>query len=74
MPDKRILLVEEIWDSIAQEVENSPVTDAQRAELDRRLAALEADPHNVVSLEEVEARARARFSSTKMTVRVSAAR
>ena len=35
--------------------------EAQRDELDRRLAALDTDPTNVIPWEDVEARARARF-------------
>ncbi|HEY3416146.1 MAG TPA: addiction module protein [Armatimonadota bacterium] len=34
---ERILLVEDIWDSIAAIPEAVPLTDAQREELDRRL-------------------------------------
>jgi putative addiction module component (TIGR02574 family) len=58
---ERLQLVEEIWDSIAPTVEQFPLTEAQRNELDRRVAALNADPTNVIPWEEVEARARARF-------------
>ena len=47
---ERLVLVEELWDSIA---EATPVTDAQRAELDRRFADHAANPDDVVSLEEV---------------------
>jgi putative addiction module component (TIGR02574 family) len=36
IPD-RILLVEEIWDSIAEENQAFELSDAQRRELDRRL-------------------------------------
>lgn len=43
-PAERILLVEEIWDRIAAESDAVPVPPAHRAELDRRLAALEKDP------------------------------
>jgi putative addiction module component (TIGR02574 family) len=43
-PAERILLVEEIWDSIAATPESVPLTDAQRGELDARLAAQERDP------------------------------
>jgi putative addiction module component (TIGR02574 family) len=46
-----LVLVEEIWDSIAAA---TPLTDAQRAELDRRLADHEAHPDDVVSWEEVK--------------------
>ncbi len=41
---ERILLVEEIWDGIAAEPQGVPISPAQRAELDRRLNALEANP------------------------------
>ncbi len=43
-PAERILLVEEIWDRIAAEPDAVPVSAAQRAELDRRLDALEKTP------------------------------
>lgn len=43
---EKILLVENLWDSIRAEAEASPLTEAQRLELDRRLAEYE------VSLEE----------------------
>lgn len=42
--EERIQLVEAIWDSIADHPEALPVTEAQRAELDRRLAAHRRDP------------------------------
>jgi len=42
--EERIQLVEAIWDSIADRPESLPVTSAQRAELDRRLAAHLKDP------------------------------
>jgi putative addiction module component (TIGR02574 family) len=53
---ERILLVEQIWDSIAAEQAALPVTPAQAAELDRRLEALRKSPSNGASLEEVRAR------------------
>jgi putative addiction module component (TIGR02574 family) len=53
---ERILLVEEIWDSIAATPEEVPLSEAQRMELDRRLAAYEADPQAGSSWEEVKAR------------------
>ena len=59
--DERLQLVLEIWDSVAPSIEQLPITQAQRDELDRRLAALEANPSNVIPWEEVEARALARF-------------
>jgi putative addiction module component (TIGR02574 family) len=52
---ERILLVEEIWDSIAETPDEVTLTEAQRAELDRRLAAYEADPQAGSTWEEVKA-------------------
>jgi len=52
---ERILLVEEIWDSIAESPDEVTLTDAQQAELDRRLAAHEADPQAGSTWEEVKA-------------------
>ncbi|MDM8536877.1 addiction module protein [Desulfobacterales bacterium HSG17] len=40
---ERIRLVEDIWDSIAADRAILPLTDEQRAELDRRLDAYELD-------------------------------
>ena len=59
--DERLALVEELWDSIAKDAAAVPVTDAQRAELDRRLTDHEAHPDDVVSWEEVRAAISARL-------------
>lgn len=59
--DERIALVEAIWDSIAAEVEASPLTEAQRQEVDRRLAAHRANPQSAIPWEQVEAEALARL-------------
>ena len=56
---ERLILVEELWDSIAA---STPITDAQRAELDRRLADHEANPEDVVSWEEVHSSITARLT------------
>jgi putative addiction module component (TIGR02574 family) len=53
---ERILIVEEIWDSIAAEQDSLEVTQAQKDELDRRLAAHDADPNRGSSWDEVKAR------------------
>jgi putative addiction module component (TIGR02574 family) len=58
---ERLRLVQEIWDSIAAEVERAPLTDAQRAEVDRRLAAHRANPEAAIPWEQVEAAALARL-------------
>ncbi len=41
--EQRVRLVEDLWDSIASDQDALPLTSEQRAELDRRLDAYEAD-------------------------------
>lgn len=41
---ERILLVEDIWDSISAVPEAVPLTDAQKEELERRLDAFHKNP------------------------------
>jgi putative addiction module component (TIGR02574 family) len=41
---ERIQLVEDVWDSVAAVPEAIPLTDKQRKELDRRLAAYHDNP------------------------------
>ncbi len=41
---ERLQLIERIWDSIAADPEPVPLTEAEREELDRRLAEAEASP------------------------------
>jgi putative addiction module component (TIGR02574 family) len=58
---ERIALIQAIWDSIAAEVESSPLTESQRQEVDRRLAAHRTNPQAAISWEQVEAEALARL-------------
>ena len=57
IPD-RIQLVEQIWNSIVDEQANIPLSDAQRAELDRRMADYESHPDDGDSWENVKQRIR----------------
>ena len=59
--DERIQLVQEIWDSIADQVARAPLSDALRQELERRVADHEANPGDVIPWEQIEAEALARF-------------
>ena len=59
--EDRLLLVEEIWDSIAQTQRTAPLTDSQQQELERRLRDHEQNPDDVVSWEAVKAATLARL-------------
>ena len=53
---ERLELVEELWDSIADEDKALELTPEQREDLDRRLAEADADPTGGSSWEEVRER------------------
>ena len=55
--DDRLRLIEEIWDSLAP-LEQLEVPESHREELDRRIAAADADPSAGSPWEEVRARLR----------------
>jgi len=53
--NEQIDLAEAIWDGIASRGETPPLTDAQKAELDRRLGQYLANPDDVIPWNEVKA-------------------
>lgn len=53
---QRLSLIGEIWDSLSHH--NYPIPESHRQELDRRLAAADADPAGGRPWEEVRARLR----------------
>ena len=59
--DERLALVEEIWATICADAKAFPLTDAQRTELDRRVADDDAFPYDVVPWDEVKASVRSRL-------------
>jgi putative addiction module component (TIGR02574 family) len=58
--DDRMLLLEEIWDSIAADPEVVPITDEQKADLQARLDAYADNPKAGSPWEEVKARLRSK--------------
>jgi putative addiction module component (TIGR02574 family) len=60
--EDRIVLATATWDSIAAEPHPPLLTEAQRQELQRRLADHAANPDDVVPWERVKAEAIARFA------------
>jgi putative addiction module component (TIGR02574 family) len=65
----RLQLVGDIWDSIAEEANASaevlPLTDDQKAELDRRIAEFDADPSIGIPMDEVLERIQAKLRRPK---------
>ncbi len=51
----RILLVEEIWDTIAEENQSFELTDSQKRELDRRLESARSIPGQGRTWDEIKA-------------------
>ena len=51
---ERLALVEEIWESIAQDPKAVPISEAQLAEARRRLEAHDADPSTAIPWDECE--------------------
>ncbi len=51
---ERLALVEEIWDSIAEENEFFELSDDQRQELDRRLESFHANPSQGRTWDEIK--------------------
>ena len=52
---ERIVLVEEIWDSIAEDNGCFELSESQKEEIDRRLASFQADPSQGRSWDEIKA-------------------
>ena len=55
---ERILLVEEIWDSIAKEQDHLVLSEYEKEVLDMRLISLEEEPHNLISWDEIKSKLR----------------
>ena len=53
---EKILLVEDLWDSISSDESSIPVPESHKAELDRRLKWHESGPGNLLSLDDLQMR------------------
>ncbi len=58
---ERLALMHELWDSINAEPGRTHLSDAQRLELERRLAEHEANPGDLIPWEQIKAEALMRF-------------
>jgi putative addiction module component (TIGR02574 family) len=59
--EDRLALAQQLWESVTRDLEREPLTTAQRAELERRVAAADANTAEGVPWEVVRAEARARW-------------
>jgi len=57
---QRLELIGRLWDSIPDTAEALPVPESHRQELERRLAAADADPGAAIPWEQVKARLRSK--------------
>ena len=55
---QRLDLIGELWDSIPDSLDELPIPEWHREELERRLAAADADPDAAIPWEEVKKRLR----------------
>lgn len=53
---ERLQLVEDLWESIARDLESVPLPESLQAEMNRRMEAYLEDPSTSLSLEEVRRR------------------
>ena len=56
--EQRLELIGELWDSIPDSLDELPVPEWHREELERRLAAADADPDAAIPWEQVKKRLR----------------
>jgi len=57
---EKILLLEDLWDSIASDESSVPMPDSHRQELDRRLAEYERAPGRLLTLDDLRTKIEAR--------------
>ena len=55
---ERIILVEEIWDSIAKEQDSVGLSEYEKSILDERLSSLESNSNNLMSWDKMKAKIR----------------
>lgn len=56
--DERLELIGRLWDSIPDSLDELPVPEWHRQELEKRLAAADADPEAAISWDEAKQRLR----------------
>ena len=57
---EKLLLAEDLWDSIAADEQSLPIPDSHLRELDQRLERHKAEPGKLLTLQELQSRVTAR--------------
>ena len=55
-PQEKILLIEEVWDSLAEDPSQLPISASQKRELEKRLKSYKKNPHKTSSWQDVKKR------------------
>lgn len=63
--DERVILAYELLDSVTEETRNSRLTEAQKKELERRIAEDDADPDGGIPWEQVRDEVRAELKKMR---------
>ena len=58
--DDRIHLIQAIWETIVEDQAPPELSEAQKQELSRRIAELDADPNNVLTWEQIKVHVKGR--------------
>lgn len=60
--DERLTLVQELWNSLEDDIRRAPLSKIEREELDRRLGSHRSDPDALTPWAKIKSRALARSS------------
>lgn len=52
--EERLRLIEEVWDGLSDQGQDPELTEDLKALLDRRMAALDADPGDVMTWDQIK--------------------
>jgi putative addiction module component (TIGR02574 family) len=59
--DDKLKIADALWECVEEEIANAPLTEAQKAEIERRLALCDAEPNRGTPVREVIKKMRDEF-------------
>ena len=60
-PEEKLDIADALWESVAEEIANAPLSEVQKVEINRRLALWEAEPNRTIPIREVVKEIRDKF-------------